>query len=224
MKYLEIENDFGTSLLDDNFKGYYLHSKGIASIGGGIGLVSVANCSSPVVPGENAPVVAVKYPGFVQLYRGDQSASQYTWTFYIEEAYISQPFEYFIFKEAFPGHAAGTGLLVLRNALDQVIYDSDEKYLNIVDVIYTPYTQPLSRSYTDTNEYAICVTQPMVRRETADTPGGWRRIDAFGAKISPTGIGTFREWPYRTTSPGPSTPPPGGNIYAGFFVVDVTSF
>lgn len=223
MRYLEIINDFGTSLLDDNFKGYYLHSKGVASIGGGVGLVSVANCTSPVVAGENPPVIAVKFPGFVQLYRGDQSASLYTWVFYIEEAYRDQPFEYFIFKEAVPGHAQGTGLLVLRNANNQVIYDSDAKYLNIIDVIYTPYNQPVARSYSDELTYAICVTQPMVRRATASSPGGWNSITAFGGKITPAGRGVFQEWAYRVTTGNPE-PPPGGNVYAGFFVVDVTSF
>lgn len=223
MKYLEIINDFGTTLLDDSFKGYYLHSKGVASISGGIGLVSVANCTSPVVAGEPPPVIAVKFPGFTQLYRGDQSGTTYTWTFYIEEAYRSSPFEYFIFKEALPGHAQGTGLLVLRNANNEVIYDSDAKYLNVVDVIYTPYTQPVSRSYNDELTYAICVTQPMVRRASADSPGGWNSITAFGAKVADNGSGIFQEWPYRVTR-GDPTPPPGGNVYAGFLVVDITSF
>ncbi|WP_338568682.1 hypothetical protein V6L78_19665 [Pseudomonas canadensis] len=221
---MEIVNDFGTSLLDDAFKGYYLHSKGIGVIGGGVGLVSVATCSTPVVSGENYPVIAVKFPGFTQLYKGDQSASLYTWVFYIEEAFKSVPFEYFIFKEALPGHALGTGLLVLKNAQDQVIYDSDANYLNVVDVIYTPYNQPITRSYGTDHTYAICVTQPMVRRVTADTPGGWGRVDPFGAKITSGGTGIFQEWTYRTSSGGDPTPPPGGNVWAGFLVADVTSF
>lgn len=223
--YLEVINNFGSILINDSFKGHVLKTKGIATITSGAGVISLAQVQYAIPSGDPLPLVAIRYQGMFQLFQANLlSGNIFEWTFMLEEAYISTPVEYFIFNEATPNHAPGTGLFVLKNAQDQVIYDSDAKYLNIVDVIFTHYTLSVSNTYPSSNKYAMCITQPMVRITRPDNPGGWLNIRNYGGRIRDDGTSVFFEWLYRNVAPDTGYSLSGNNDYAGFLIVDVTRF
>lgn len=221
-EYLRINNDFGTTLIDDSYNNMVLIAKGTAVSTGAAGMNSVVTVEYPL-NGLSPPMIAIYHTGFIQLWRATNNGTTMSWTFMLEGPISGQVVEYFLFRGSTEFEPPGTGLLVIRNAQNRVIYDSDANYITVRDFVVTPYNQPLTRNYPSGRKYAIAVCQPMTRTSNGGAPGGWASVFPYGAKVS-GGLGIFQEWVYRSTIYDSSVIPTGGNTIASFLVLDVTGF
>lgn len=223
VEYLRIENDFGTTLIDDNYSNMVLIKKASVTSTGAPGMVQVCTVEFPL-GGGSIPLIAVKAAGFIQIWRNDPGtlSGMVKWVFMVEGGY-KQDMEYFLFRPSTEYPVAGTGLIVIRNAKGNVIYDSDANYASIVDFVTLDYRQQIRRSYSPGRKYALSVARPCVRKTSSISPGGWGTVWAVGGKVV-NGIGVFEEWKYRPTIQGGNGTLAGGNPTASFLVLDVTGF
>lgn len=223
MEYLRIENDFGTTLIDDSYSNMVLIKKGVVSSTGASGMVQVCTVEFPL-GGGSIPLIAIKADGFIQIWRNypDTTNGVVSWVYMVEGNY-KQNMEYFLFRPSTEYLVAGTGLMVIRDAQGNVIYDSDANYASIIDFVTLDYREQIRRSYSVGRKYAFSVARPCVRKTAANSPGGWGTVWAVGAKVV-NGQGIFQEWKYRPTSNGGTGTLAGGNPVASFLVLDVTGF
>lgn len=134
---------------------------------------------------------------------------------------------------------SGTGALEIRNALNQVCFNSLYQYARVVDVFdYDSYsnlvkTYPSGRSYAIITAKRGCVVSQEVREDPDSPPGTFynyrRKFDyARAAVFGGTITAGWTNNPYPATWSGPlsagSIPSPMDDTKATFIVLDVTGY
>lgn len=160
---LTIINNYGTILIDENYKNLALRQKIATSTTSPLGRVSVP------MSGMNTPMIALASTA----YTGVKHMASDLSSFVIQGPQIgSQPLTAYVFDEPQPsGVAAG---LLVYNAAGQLTFDSGNKYARVVDVFGGAGTadwQPL-RSYAVGRTYAVVCLKRAYRKEVIHNGGG----------------------------------------------------
>ena len=231
MNYIEIYNDFGTVLVDDNALNHRLIKNGNVPVQQGSSLWGVANVTVQLRPNYSTqPLVAFSttsttngiYMSLNTIYETSR-ANEFMWTYYVGRQAITGSCDYFVFQDGLDEPMAGTGLVVCRNADNVVVFDSDAKYARMVDVVTVPLdTVNMVKNYPAGRRYAVTNTTPLVRRVSGGGGGGaWLNVYPIGAAINGSTI-TFGHYFARGNN-GTATGATVGNAVAATFIVfDVT--
>lgn len=130
MAFIRIRNDRSTVLIDDEYinlcvaeKGTFVLS-GATNVGARYGTITYTS-SSPY-----PPMLALQFPFFHTVTAYSRSGNTHTWQVSaVSDADGSQG-TYFVFDVP-TARLPGTGLVVLRDAQNQVTFDSDGRYMRV---------------------------------------------------------------------------------------------
>lgn len=143
---LQIFNDSGFIQIDANYLNMELKSKGSAVIGPS----NMANGGSTIgkvsfsVGGEN-PSIAFISSGMAACYLASRSGSTFTFEIYNGEN-ANNTVEWFVFDNSNNDGAGNSGLQVF-NAVGRLVFDSNKKYLRVLDYWERSASALESRSY-----------------------------------------------------------------------------
>lgn len=220
---IEIVNDSGTSLINGTQPNYALWYKGVTRTTGAAGMVLIARVDTVRPPGEFAPLVCFKTDRRIFLWQSGGEGNTFRYTVGIEGSLgEAVDIEYYVFRDIRLNEPAGTGLVVMRDEHNKIIFDSDAKMCNIADFATVPVLTTYTKQLDPTRDYAITNCAPAVRVNSSGSPGGWHGVWASGGAVK-NGVFTVTEWFYRNVQ---NTPP--FNNYrdpnSTFMVMDVTNF
>lgn len=229
MAYIEIYNDDNTVLIDDQALNHRMVQRGTATSAAGFAMpnlvsatrsLNLATESMPIVAW--APRTAGIYSSLHGITETASGSGVYEWQYACGPSTSPIVFDYYMFQDGLSDPMAGTGLVVCRNAQNVVVFDSDEDYAQIVDIVTVPLDATITKTYTNGRKYAVCNSNPLVRRTSSGPGGGWVNVYPIGASISSNTI-TFA--PYRardTQNTGTRGDTVGNDVAATFMVFDVT--
>ncbi|KAF1016167.1 MAG: hypothetical protein GAK31_01655 [Stenotrophomonas maltophilia] len=130
MAFIRIRNDKSTVLIDDEYVNLCVAEKGtfvlsnVTNVGARFGTISYTS-SSPY-----PPMLALQFPYFHTVTAYTRSGNTHTWHVSAASAAGGNQGTYFVFDVP-AARLPGTGLVVLRNAQNQVTFDSDGRYMRV---------------------------------------------------------------------------------------------
>ncbi|MGV2835727.1 hypothetical protein [Pseudomonas shirazensis] len=224
MAIIEIFNDDSHIVIDDTRSNHRLLAKSIVASAGAPAMNQVLTVNQPVgALGGGYPLLAVRGPSpcWLSLWATDESSSpsSVTWR-YMTTAAPGSNHEVFVFQDGNGVPMTDTGMMVLWNELGEVIFNSDEGYASIVDLVQVTPGQDFTKTYPAGRKYAISNTLPMVWRSSGGPGGSWTNVLPYGAYISDNTI-RFARYVYRGTASSAAMSS-GNNVAAWFMVLDVT--
>jgi hypothetical protein len=162
---LEVRNTTNNLVVDLTYRNLSLQQKYDFNIGAGVTFSIVqTNC--------DAPLMAINASGYVGFYGLGVSGSTYTWRFKSSEASVGSVY---IFDKPHSAHTSTFGMKVMAADGTTEIFNSDNKYLRVVDVLDVPWTggadaispQVTGPTATKTGlasaKYAVCASMSRVR-------------------------------------------------------------
>lgn len=162
---LEVRNTTDNLVVDMTYRNLSLQQKYDFNIASGATFTVVqTNC--------DAPLMAINASGYVGFYGLGVSGSTYTWRFKSSEASSGSVY---IFDKPHSSSSSTFGMKVLASDGTTEIFNSDNKYLRVVDVLDVPWTastNAISPQVTgaDANKtgltsakYAVCASMSRVR-------------------------------------------------------------
>lgn len=229
---LKIINDPGSVLIGDDYYNLGVTSHGTQTMqpsnGSPRGNIQIGRVEL-AVSGES-PILAISSTALIGLDARKRGTGS-TWTFSLVSDTSNATFKYWIFDRP---NLAGIGNFRLRDVAGKMVFDSNTRYMRVVDII--PYTvggastQP--KSYTAGRTYAFCFVNT-ARVTTIGGGGvvGGRRRYMFTYSVSAAamdaGGGRYGSMvPYNYTFSGGLSQPTGtwGTNAAAILVLDVTDF
>lgn len=170
MAFIRVVNNWGNTLIDDNFMNLRLVSKGSLSMVRDVDEGDYQDVNYTATNPEFPPLLAIRCSSHrTTLIRTVKNGNNYTFRIgYMIGIDPSNPEsvagDFYIFDSA-PKTNSRIGNLCLRNAAGQVVFDSGYDYMNVVDFVYLPEfnngSQPqTNNSYPADKSYAaITISQ-----------------------------------------------------------------
>ena len=162
---LQVQNTTGNVVIDTTYQNLSLQQKYDFNVSAGATFSVVqTNC--------DAPLMAINASGYVGFYGLGVSGSTYTWRFKASEASSGS---IYIFDKPHPSHVASFGLKVLASDGTTEIFNSDNKYLRVVDTIDVSWTGGVdyisaqvtgptaSKTGLASAKYAVCASMSRVK-------------------------------------------------------------
>lgn len=224
MAMVEIFNDDNQVLIDDTRTNHRLLTKSVVASASAVAMEQVLTVNQPVgALGGGYPLLAVRgsSPCWLSLWTTDESSSpnSVSWR-YMTTAAPGSDHEVFVFQDGNGVPMTDTGMMVLWNELGEVIFNSDEGYASIVDMVQVTPGQDFTKTYPAGRKYAISNTLPMVWRSSGGPGGSWTNVLPYGAFISGNTI-RFARYLYRGVASSAASSS-GNDVAAWFMVLDVT--
>ncbi|WP_269933899.1 hypothetical protein [Serratia liquefaciens] len=143
MAFIRVVNNWGDTLIDDNFMNVRLVSKGGLSMTRDVDEGDYQDIHYNATNPEFPPLLAIRCSSHrTTLIRTIRNGNNYTFRIgYMIGLDSSNPEnvtgQFYIFDSA-PKTDSRLGNLCLRNAAGQVVFDSGYDYMNVVDMVYLP--------------------------------------------------------------------------------------
>lgn len=196
MAFIEVINDAGTILIDDNYVNLCLRQKGVLSFPGTTNAGRYVELSYDSPTGWS-PLLAINFahPHTVLAYL--RNGNTHKWLVVCPASAGAATGTFYVFdlpQLTLPG----TGAIVLWNEQGQVTYDSDGKYMRCRDVIQNAISdQAGSRDYAGGRTYAVVHSSAAYYNElrlgpsppnpvNPNSPGPWRYVrvnEPFGYSV-----------------------------------------
>ena len=161
---LEVRNSTDNVVIDTTYQNLSLQQAANFNLAAG-GTFSVTQT------GCVAPLMAINASGYTGFYGLGVSGSTYTWRFKASEASTGTVY---IFDKPHPNHTATFGMKVMAADGTTEIFNSDNKYLRVVDVLDVPWTgstnyigpqvtgATASKTGLTSAKYAVCASMSRV--------------------------------------------------------------
>lgn len=223
--YLEITNDFNSILIDDNYDNLIVLKSGTVTLTTEAAMNRIAVVTFTLPAGTSVPMIAAYYPNYIHLYNANvESNGNCTWKFAVEGP-VGSTFNYWIFGLIAEKTGDGKGLFVVKNATDQIVFDSGYEYARVRDFVTYDFDTSQTLTYDATRKYAVVFVQACLKRQTGSGPGGqWSGLQPHGAFIRDNGTVTYGSWIYRALSGSGGLSFPTSNRTARYMLVDVTGY
>lgn len=187
---LEVRNDTNNVVLDTVYQNLSLAKKQDFSLAAN-GTVSVSITTGV------APMACINSTGYVGMYSATVSGSTYTWNFKSSEAATGS---IYIFDRPHTAHASAFGLKVLEADGVTEMFNSDNYYLRVVDILSVPWSASYvadvgtwcvtgataSNTSLPSAKYAVCLSSPRTNSLRTGQSDFRRIFD--GAKTTATGV------------------------------------
>jgi hypothetical protein len=161
----EVKNATGNVIIDTTYQNLSLALKQDFNIASGATF-------DVTYSGAVAPLMCINSSGSLGYYRTTFSGSTYTWRFKSSEAASGS---IYIFDKPHPAHVSSFGLKVLASDGVTEVFNSDNKYLRVVDLLSIPWTATFSAQLGDrvygaaasktgltSSKYAVALVTPRV--------------------------------------------------------------
>lgn len=155
MALIEVLNDSGSVLIDDEYSNLVLATKGTVSFSGNVATIDYSSADGAM------PLLAIRSSFYVALFSiARPSSSIYRFTLYKATDEPGASVDYFLFHLPHAVQSAG-GIVQLFNAQGRLVFDSNLKYFRmamidqITDMAGRSWALPSGRSY------AVCAPCPV---------------------------------------------------------------
>lgn len=185
----EVKNSGGNVIIDMTYQNLSLALKQDFSIASGATFdLTYSNAV--------APIMCINSSGSLGYYRTTFSGSTYTWRFKSSEAASGS---IYIFDKPHSAHVSSFGMKLLASDGVTEVFNSDNKYLRVVDILAVPWSASFSgqlgnsitgaaasRSSLPTSKYAVAMTTPRVATTGVSNNNFTRVFD--GVKTTTTSV------------------------------------
>lgn len=185
---LQVKNSTDNVVIDVDYQNLSLQQRYDFNVTAGSTFsVAQTNC--------DAPLMAINASGYTGFYGMGVSGSTYTWRFKAAEASSGS---IYIYDKPHPAHASTFGLKVLAADGTTEIFNSDNKYLRVVDILDVPWTGGVdaisaqvtgataTKSGLASAKYAVCLSLSRVKATSLGNNNYRRTFD--GIKTDATSV------------------------------------